>query len=218
MKTILCFGDSNTWGCKPIVSLDKIERYSKSERWTGVLQRELGSGYEIIEEGCGGRTTLWDDPIEGPKNGKEYLAPCLDSHQPLDLVIIMLGTNDLKVRFSVSAWDIADSAGVLVDMVQRHAFFAAGALQPAVLLLAPPPILDDTDLPEFFQERFAGGAGKSRLFAKHYRRVAEEFDCEFMDTSQLIQVSKTDGVHYDLDAHARLGNAVASRVRQILES
>jgi lysophospholipase L1-like esterase len=101
MKTILCYGDSNTWGAVPLQSLELIERFGRSERWTGVLQRELGQAYEVIAEGCNGRTTVWEDPIEGYKNGKEYLIPCLDSHQPLDLVIIMLGTNDLKARFSI---------------------------------------------------------------------------------------------------------------------
>ena len=97
MKTILCYGDSNTWGYNPATT----ERSSRDERWTGILRRELDDGYLVIEEGLNGRTTVWDDPIEGYKNGKEYLIPCLETHKPLDLVIIMLGTNDLKVRFSV---------------------------------------------------------------------------------------------------------------------
>ncbi len=103
MKTILCYGNSNTWGAV----LGTGERYAPFIRWTGVLAQELGAMYRVIEEGPNGRTTLWDDPIEGYKNGKEYLIPCLESHRPIDLVVMMLGTNDLKIRFSVPAYDIA---------------------------------------------------------------------------------------------------------------
>ena len=105
MKTILCYGDSNTYGLKS----DLVSRYPRNVRWTGILQEKLGSEYYVIEEGLGGRTTVWDDPVEDYKNGKKYLLPCLDSHKPLDLVIIMLGTNDLKSRFSVTPFDIGAS-------------------------------------------------------------------------------------------------------------
>ena len=108
MKTILCFGDSNTWGYNP----ENRQRFGPEERWTGILRNSLGEDYRVIEEGLNGRTTLWDDPIEGFKNGLDYLMPCLESHRPFDLITIMLGTNDLKCRFSVSAFDIAESVGV----------------------------------------------------------------------------------------------------------
>jgi lysophospholipase L1-like esterase len=216
MKTILCYGDSNTWGCIPIRELEDMRRFSKAERWPGVLQRELGAEYEVIEEGNGGRTTVWDDPIEGPKNGKDYLGPCLDSHQPLDLVIIMLGTNDLKVRFSVPASDIAKGAGVLVDIAQRRVFYNADWPPPKVLLMAPPPVLDDDELPEFFQEMFERAGEKSRKFGRYYQEIAEQYGCDFLDTSQVIVSSPVDGVHFDLEEHQKLGKAVAEKVREIL--
>ena len=97
MRRILCFGDSNTWGYDPATG----ERFDEQTRWTGVLQAALGGDYTVIEEGLNGRTTVWDDPIEGHKNGHEYLVPCLETHRPLDLVVLMLGTNDLKRRFSL---------------------------------------------------------------------------------------------------------------------
>jgi lysophospholipase L1-like esterase len=99
MKTILCYGDSNTWGYIPGTG----ERYASHVRWPGVLQNALGNGYVIIEEGLCGRTTVWDDPIEEYRSGKEYLIPCLKSHAPLDLVVLMLGSNDLKMRFAAPA-------------------------------------------------------------------------------------------------------------------
>ena len=214
MKTILCYGDSNTWGAKPLESLELIERFGRNERWTGVLQRELGQDYEVIAEGCNGRTTVWDDPIEGHKNGKTYLIPCLDSHQPLDLVIIMLGTNDLKVRFSVTPTDIASSAGVLVDTVQRHPVQVTGAPQPQVLLIAPPPL--QPEFPDFFEDMLAGGYEKSLRFSECFGKIAEKLQCTLLDAANVIKSSKVDGIHFDQPDHAKLGTAVADVVRKIV--
>ncbi|MDI9594228.1 MAG: SGNH/GDSL hydrolase family protein, partial [Atribacterota bacterium] len=143
VKEILCFGDSLTWGWNPV---DR-GRYPFEKRWTGVLQKELGKDYRIIEEGLNGRTTIWDDPIEGEKNGKKYLIPCLESHLPLDLVIIMLGTNDLKLRFNKSAFDIAAAADSLIQLVQKS---RAGrdSQSPKALLVSPPPLGKLTDWEE----------------------------------------------------------------------
>lgn len=207
MKTILCYGDSNTWGYHPVTK----GRYSREERWAGLLQRELGAGYEVIAEGLNGRTTVWDDPIEGYKNGKEQLIPILTSHKPVDLVVIMLGTNDLKKRFSLSAYDIAEGAGVLVDIVQKSDC-GPGERAPQVLLMAPPPVARLTE----YEEMFEGAAPKSRLFSKHYRRVAEERSCAFLDTSEVIVSSDIDGIHFDVEEHKKLGLAVAARIREIL--
>jgi lysophospholipase L1-like esterase len=207
VKTILCYGDSNTWGYNPSAG----GRYARDQRWPGVLRTELGEGYLIIEEGLNGRTTVWDDPIEGYKNGKEYLIPCLETHKPLDLVIILLGTNDLKVRFSVSAFDIANGAGVLVDVVQKSAT-GPGDRAPQVLLLAPPPVAKLTG----FAEMFEGAEAKSRRFAEHYARVAQERGCAFLDTGQVIVSSDLDGIHLEASEQRKLGMAVAAPVREIL--
>ncbi len=207
MKTILCYGDSNTWGWDPTTG----ERFARDERWPGVLRQTLGDGYLIIEEGLNGRTTVWDDPIEGYKNGKTYLIPCLETHRPLDLVIIMLGTNDLKVRFSLSAYDVANGAGVLVDIVQKSAAGPAGQA-PQVLLMAPPPLAKLSEYAEMFENAVA----KSKRFSQHYQRVAQEYGCEFLDTSQVIVSSNLDGIHLGLSEHRKLGQAVAKIVPRLL--
>jgi len=207
MKTVLCYGDSNTWGYDPVTQ----ERYPGERRWVGVLSQELGDGYQVIAEGLNGRTTVWDDPIEGYKNGKEYLIPCLESHRPLDLVVIMLGTNDLKTRFSVSAEDIALGAGVLVDIVHKSAAGPENGA-PQVLLMAPPPVAKLTESAELFE----GAEIKSRRFSEHYRRVAEEHGCAFIDTSEVVVSSDVDGIHLDLSEHRKLGQAVAAQIREIL--
>ncbi len=146
MKTVLCYGDSNTWGYDPATQT----RYPRDVRWPGVLRKELGDDYLVIEEGLNGRTTVWDDPIELDKNGATYLRPCIQTHKPLDLVIIMLGTNDLKTRFSLPAYDIASGAGVLVDIVMKS---DAGidSSAPDVLLIAPPQAVELTSFAEMFE-------------------------------------------------------------------
>ena len=207
MKTILCFGDSNTWGWNPATQA----RYGRGERWPGVLRRELGAGYEVIEEGQNGRTTVWDDPIEGHRNGREYLIPCLASHAPLDLVIIMLGTNDLKIRFSLTAYDIASGAGVLVDIAQRSDAGLDGA-PPKVLLIAPPPLGRLTE----FAEMFTGAVAKSRRFSEQFRRVADEAKCALLDASQVAVSSDLDGLHLEAEQHRKLGEAIARSVVEIL--
>jgi lysophospholipase L1-like esterase len=176
-----------------------------------VLRGELGDNYQVIEEGLNGRTTVWDDPIEGYKNGKEYLIPCLESHKPIDLVIIMLGTNDLKMRFSVPAYDIANAVGVLAGIVQKSDVGPDG-IAPKVLLMAPPPVAKLTD----FAEMFEGAEAKSKKLAEHYQRIAEEQGCEFYDTSEVIVSSDIDGIHFEASEHQKLGKAMADLVREIL--
>lgn len=203
-KRILCYGDSNTWGYDPVTK----DRFDAETRWTRVLARALGPGYEVIEEGLNGRTTVWDDPIEGHKNGKEYLVPCLETHRPLDLVVIMLGTNDLKKRFSLSAFDIAEGAGVLVALTQTSAAGLAGA-PPPVLLLAPPPIAELTE----FADMFEGAGPKSRKFSEQFARVACERGCAFVDTANIIVSSPVDGIHFEAAEHGKLGEALAATIR-----
>jgi lysophospholipase L1-like esterase len=207
MKTILCYGDSNTWGADPV----KGVRFGIDERWPGVLRNQLGEGFHVIEEGLCGRTTVWNDPIEGYKSGKEYLIPCLDTHSPVDIVIIMLGTNDLKRRFSLASVDIANGAAVLVDIVKRSCA-GPNRTAPKVLLLAPPQIMEMS----YFSEMFEGGAEKSLKFGEYYKRVAEERGCEFMNTAEIIKSSRTDGIHFEITEHKKLGKTVAEKIKQML--
>lgn len=207
MKRILCYGDSNTWGYNPATK----KKYERDDCWTAILRKNISSDYLVIKEGLSGRTTVWEDPIEGYKSGKEYLIPCLESHKPLDLVVIMLGTNDLKKRFSLSAYDIAQGAGVLVDMVQKS---ETGLEEnaPEVLLLGPPPVYEMGE----FSQMFAGAEEKSRGFPTAYKQVAGERQCYYLDTSTVIESSKIDGIHLTKENHEKLGKAVAEEVKKIL--
>ena len=207
MKTVLCYGDSNTWGYEPASG----DRFPEDVRWPGVLARELGSEFRVIEEGLNARTTVREDPVEEYKNGKDYLRPCLESHRPLDLVIVALGVNDLKARFFASASDVADGAGVLVAIAQRSGVGPHGA-PPAVLLVTPPPVGKLTELAEMF----AGAEEKSRGLDRQYRRVADKYGCELLDAGKLVRSSDLDGIHLEAGEHRKLGEAVAARVKEML--
>ncbi len=211
MRSILCYGDSNTWGAMPVVRLGQVDRYPPDERWPGVLREQLGAGYRVIEEGLNARTTVFDDPFEGAhKNGMPYLLPCLESHHPLDLVIVMLGTNDLKHRFGLSAHDIAAGAGTLLDIVLSKPLGPDGG-PPQTLLICPPP-LARLDL---LADSFLGATEKSRQLTKHYSAAAEQHGSHFLCAGDHIHSSDADGIHFASDQHARLGRAVATKVKDI---
>jgi lysophospholipase L1-like esterase len=213
MSTIVCYGDSNTWGAVPMPSRPEMDRFAPGDRWPGVLREKLGSSHTVIEEGLNGRTTVHDDPVDGGpvKNGKRFLPVVLESHAPIDLVIIKLGTNDLKQRFSVPAYDIADGAGVLVDMVRASAN-KPGKAPPKVLLIAPAPLV----ALGWLGEMFAGGTEKSRQLGAEYKRVADDRGIPFLDAGTIITSSPVDGIHLDKPMQRKLGEAVAAMVPGIL--
>ena len=208
MKTILCFGDSNTHGTCPMRDLDDRERLDRNARWPGAMAAQLGSKWEVIAEGHPGRTTVHDDPLEGRhKNGHPALLASLETHRPVDVLIMMLGTNDLKARFSVTGQDIARSVEKLVLAARLSRCGPRGGA-PDIMLIAPPPIVETGCL----KHMFSGGAAKSTGFGAHYAEVAERQACRFLNAGELIPSSPVDGVHLDEDAHRRLGTAVAERI------
>ncbi|MGI6176713.1 MAG: SGNH/GDSL hydrolase family protein [Christensenellales bacterium] len=211
MIRILCYGDSNTWGHDP-GTWQRLET-----RWTQVLTGELGLQAAVLEEGLNGRTTVWDDPIEGDKNGKKQLVCCLDSQRPLDLIILMLGTNDLKMRFNLSAWEIALGAGCLVQLAKDH-FVRSQLPVPRILLVSPVWIHPDIIHSSLFCPMFGGlhAHERSKEFAQHYAAIADEYGCDFFDAASVAAASPIDGVHLDAAEHEKLGKALACKVRQMM--
>ncbi|CAN5899598.1 SGNH/GDSL hydrolase family protein [soil metagenome] len=205
MKRVLLYGDSNTWGYAPGSGV----RFAEGVRWSGVLAQALGDEVRVVEEGLNGRTTVFDDPFEHGKNGKTYLQPCLASHRPLDLVVLMLGSNDLKHRFGLSAFDIGEGMRSLAELVLAS---KAGLYEtePQLLLVAPPHLN-----PEGLGEAFEGGVEKSRDLARYYLQVAEELSCHFFDAATVVASSPLDGVHLGEQAHRDLGVALAEQVRRL---
>jgi lysophospholipase L1-like esterase len=206
MPVIVAFGDSNTWGSDPATG----GRFPRAQRWPTVMGRELGPEFEVIAEGLRGRTTVHDDPIEPYRSGAETLPPCLMSHAPVDLVILALGCNDLKKRFSLSAFDIAEGAARLIFLVRAYGEGPDGA--PRTLLVAPPPIAKLTG----YAEMFEGATEKSRLLGQRFGEIARQEGVAFLDAGAVIRCSDLDGIHYEADQHALLGRAAADAARKAL--
>jgi lysophospholipase L1-like esterase len=210
MWTVLCFGDSNTYGQIP--GKGPLDRFGPKERWPGVLRQVLGPNWHVIEEGLSGRTTVRDDPIEGAhKNGRSYLRPCLQSHTPLDLVIVMLGTNDLKVRFGAPASEVAMAVSVLVHDIREFATRQDGS-QSEIMIVSPPPMLQDL---KEWGPVFAGASEKSHRLALEFERIADSLECHFFDAGSVARSHEDDGVHLAADAHLALGQALAQEVEAI---
>jgi lysophospholipase L1-like esterase len=218
MKNILCYGDSNTYGAMP-VDFDLFDediipgthRYPEEKRWTTTLQKELGDKYNIIVEGLNGRCTVLDDPIEGVhKNGSTYLLPCLESHAPLDLVIVTLGTNDLKSRFSVTAFEIAKGIGILINIIKNSGSGPGGSC-PEILIVCPPPLGELSYLYEFH----IGGQEKSLELDKYYKKVAKLNKCHYLNLGDIVKTSKKDGVHYDEGELPKIGREISVKVKKI---
>lgn len=209
MKTVLCFGDSNTWGYDPDATATSPfpRRHAPDVRWPGVLARELGADWRVIEEGQNGRTTVHEDPFTPARMGRVVLPALLESHQPLDAVVIMLGTNDLKAVFNAPTGEIATGVSVLVQMIQRS---TAGieASAPRVLLVAPPAVGSFARVPEL-GEKFAGAAEKAPRFPELYRRTAEALGVAFLNAQEFTTPSPVDGLHLDAASHLALGRAVS---------
>lgn len=208
-RSVLLFGDSNTWGACPMHAYGDRRRHPEAVRWPGVLAAALGPRWRVIDEGQPGRTTVHDDPLDGVhKNGLRALPVLLESHRPLDLVVILLGSNDLKARFAVSALEIALSVEKLVLAV-RGSGCGPGEGAPGVLVVVPPPILETG----WLAEMFAGGAAKSAGLAPRFAEMAARLAVPIIDAGEVIASDPLDGIHWSAEAHGALGAAVAEAIR-----
>lgn len=214
MKNILCYGDSNTHGFNP----ENGQRFDYNIRWTGVLQNILGCEYRVIEEGLNSRTTVLDDPYGILRNGKTYFTPCIESHYPLDLIIILLGSNDMKERYHVPACDIAKGAGMLAKMALDITKEKSLTNTSVKVLLVSPTHISEAIVTSGMGESFGNtrACEISRQLASKYEEVAKNLGIEFMDASKVTEPSKIDGLHLSEDGHKALGEAIAKRCIEIL--
>ena len=198
-RTVLCFGDSNTYGSIPG---EAGGRYGQDIRWPGVLAHELGNGWRVLEEGLPGRTTVFDDPVSPHRRGADYLPPCLASHAPLDVVVIFLGTNDLKDRMGGGAVDIAAGVGVLAQTTLTSGSGPGGAA-PRVLLLGLPR------LGAGLSPEFAGAEEKAAALPQYLAEQAALLGVDRLDLAEVAGYSSLDGIHLDVTGHAAVGHIVA---------
>lgn len=212
MRNILCYGDSNTWGYDP----RDASRYPAEVRWTGVLAKKLGAGYRVIEDGINGRRTVWDDPVNLCRNGAEGLGYALNSGKPLDLVIVMLGTNDLNHTDATGYYN--GLSALMRRVVNAETFYHGSSPvyrdKPRALVISPILLtgVPSEDMPAERCERFAA---ESARFAGYTERLARELGIPWLNAAAFASPSPIDGCHMDGENHRLLGEAVFDAVREI---
>lgn len=207
MKHILVYSDSLTWGIIP----NTRKRLDFDDRWPGVMENLLNENsrkFRVIENCLNGRRTAWDDPFMPGRNGLTGIGQVIEMHSPLDLVILMLGTNDFQSMHQNNAWHSAQGIGALITAI-RQAPIEPGMPVPQILLVVPPPIQRPKGP---IAQKFEGGDVKYQGLAEEYRKVADEQKCLFFDSSSVTLSSKVDGIHLDKDQHYLLGKALAEKV------
>lgn len=213
-KRIICFGDSNTWGYDPVTRL----RYDENTRWPMRMQQILGDEYQIIEEGQNGRTISCEDPWEwGNKKGMDYVLPMVESHTPFDLLIIMLGSNELKKKFHLPAGDIAGGLQNMLMVLKGFLEYQCHQRDTKIFIVSPVHVGEAIEMSPF-AEFFEGKAAveNSKRMAYWYKLVAEQFDCEFFDAALVTEPGEADSIHLTAEGHLKLAEALAEKVREIM--
>lgn len=211
MQHILVYSDSLSWGIIPKTR----KRLPFEQRWPGVMEISLcasGRKVRVIEDCLNGRRTVWDDPFKPGRNGLAGLAQRIEIHSPLELVILMLGTNDFQSMHAHNAWHSSQGIFALVSAI-RTAPIEPGMPLPQILVIAPPAIQTPKGP---MAPKFEGGERRCVGLAAAYRKVCEEIECHFFDAGSVITSSNVDGVHLDLEQHLTLGNAVSRVVEPLL--
>lgn len=217
-RTILCYGDSNTWGYVPLTDPSKsIQRYPREIRWPGALQSLLGEKYYVVEEGLNSRTTNINYQVPPDRNGKAYLPSCLYSHAPIDLVVLALGGNDFKIYFNREPEAIRDGLKDLIEIIQQSQYGENFKASPKILIIPPPIPL--SIVKNYKDENgiiiFQGGIEKAEKLIALYSELALEKQCYFLDASKIIIPSKIDGLHYDAEGHKKMAVLVYDKIKEI---
>jgi lysophospholipase L1-like esterase len=205
MKRILCYGDSNTWGYAPVSTI----RFNENTRWTGVLQHTLGNKYQIIEEGLNGRTTVHNDKNRPCRSGADLLPVLMESHAPLDIVVIMLGTNDLKTKYNSTSLQVSNNIKSLCQMAWRCEYN-----HKILIVLISPSHIVNTNKENSIE--FAGAVEKSRELSLHYKKVAKDLNMCFVNASQIVETTDDDGIHWTAHQHRKFGLRLAKTIKNIV--
>ena len=211
-KHIVCLGDSNTHGycADPNDCADRGNRFNENERWTCLLQKALGEDYHVLEEGLSGRTTVFPDPLHEGMPALDVAYPILMSDEAIDLLIIMLGTNDTKDRLGMNAPCIALGLNRLIEKCKSVPCW--GGKQPNILIVCPPHIGEE------LQDPCMGFscAEKSRELAKYYAPVAANQGCAFLDAEGIAEFNRVDFMHLSRKGHAQLADKLTELVRELV--
>ncbi|WP_417280575.1 GDSL-type esterase/lipase family protein [Celeribacter sp.] len=211
IRNVLCFGDSNTWACEPFKHIASTPtRLKKSDRWTRIMAQQSSFDVDVIEDGLSARTTVFDDPVEGPhKNGSRLLIASIETHAPLDIVVLMLGTNDFKLQFGANAFMSARGMLTLIQQIKGYYALAEGG--PEVLIVAPPMIMPIAE-----KAYWGDAAERCQGHAEYLAQVADRTGCFFFDSNSVASAGR-DGVHLSVEGHHALGRALGKVISEILE-
>lgn len=210
MKSVLCYGDSLTWGYDP----ENLDRHPYEDRWPSVLQRALGPSVNVIAEGLNGRTTAYDDHLaDAERNGVKLLPSVLETHAPVDLVIVMLGTNDMKRGVAGTAIAAVKGMERLVKLIRHHEWGFDYEV-PDILVVSPPPICETANAP--FAAMFRGALEESAMLASLYRDLADEIGCGFFDAGSVAETTPLDGIHLNAANTRAVGRGLEPVVRMML--
>lgn len=211
MKTILAYGDSLTWGSCP----ESGARHGKAFRWPDVVAQSLGKGAEVITDAMRGRTTAYDEYLaDCDRNGARLLPSILYSHAPIDIVVLLLGANDMKPHICGTALGAKQGMRRLVQIAKNHSQGLADRISPQILIVAPPPLVDTLNIE--MAEMFAGGVSESKKLCRHYADLAQEMNVAFFDAGAIAEASSLDGVHLDAVNTQNIGHALAPIISNMI--
>ena len=211
MKQILVYSDSISWGIIPM----SRRRFDFNQRWPGILEHQLnqaGKNVRVIEDCLNGRRTMYEDPIRPGRNGLIGLGQRVEVNSPLDLIILMLGTNDFQANHEHTALDAKNGMRALINAI-RNTQLEPGMKMPEILVITPPPILTPQG---DIAAKFQGAQHKCIGLAEAYQDLCQELHCHFFDAASVTSSSKVDGVHFDIDQHLIFGKAISTLINQIL--
>lgn len=204
LKRILCFGDSNTYGYIPNGS----GRYGEDVRWTGILQKKMASEAIVVEEGLCGRTTVFRDELRPGRRGVEMLPVLLESHTPLDQVIVMLGTNDCKTVYGASPEVIGKGMEKVIGQIKSV------LPETKILLISPIWLGEEVWKPEYDPEFNKESVEVSKKLKAVYQKIAESNGCLFLAASDVARASAEDQEHLDENGHKELANAIYKVIKK----
>lgn len=211
MANVLFFGDSLTWGFNPVDD----GRYSVKERFTGIID-EMFSDFYVIAEGMKGRTTVFEDGMREGRNGRKALTAILYTHAPLDIVVVMLGVNDVKTRFMASPQEITKGMQLIIETIEAYSLWG-NSKKPEILIISPPTIREDMTGSNFEGIYGMDGAKKVQMLSVCYEKLAKARGCYFLDASKICSAEHTDGVHIDAEGHLALAGAIAKKLVEMID-
>lgn len=209
---IMCYGDSNTWGFTPGTGV----RYDEDTRWTGRLQKILGENFTILEEGLNGRSTVFDNPVCPYQNGLKGLGFVLLAAKPLDIVVVCLGINDFN--YTGVAGSVQGINEIMRTLHNANYIYAGNSpvfrTKPRVLLVSPAHLHPEFDVYRT-DSKSCGHTLDSQKLAPLYKQVADNYGAWFLDAADYAKASEDDYIHLDVESHARLAEAIASKIHEI---